>query len=168
MPLRPDRRVGHRSHEYTVIREFLARLEEHNLKLAPAKATIGATKVAFLGHDIPPSGVSPDPEKVDALAKMPMPTDVSLLRSLLGGLSYYRKFLPDMAKRLKPVTDLLKQRVPFHFTEDTEETVKSLMRELCEPPVLVFPDWDAAVDGCSPFWLYCHACRDGFGATLEQ
>ena len=39
------------------VREFLARLEEHNLKLAPAKATIGATKVAFLGHDISPSGV---------------------------------------------------------------------------------------------------------------
>ena len=76
------------------IREFLARLEEHNLKLAPAKAIIGATKVAFLGHDISPSGVRPGPKKVEALAKMPMPTDVSQLRSLLGGLSYYRKSSP--------------------------------------------------------------------------
>ena len=55
------------------IREFLARLEEHNFKLAPAKATIGATKVAFLGHDISPSGVRPDPNKVEAPAQIPIP-----------------------------------------------------------------------------------------------
>ena len=46
--------------------------------------------------------------------------------------------------------------------------VKSLLRELSEPPVLVFPDWDAATNGSRPFRLYCDACRDGFGATLEQ
>ena len=75
---------------------------------------------------------------------------------------------PTWPSDLSLVTDLLKQRVPFHFTEDMEETVKSLLRELCEPPVLVFPNWDAAVDGSRPFRLYCDACRDGFGATLEQ
>ena len=49
-----------------------------------------------------------------------------------------------------------------------EGIIKSLLRELCEPPVLVFPDRDAAIDGSCPFRLYCDACRHGFGATLEQ
>ena len=49
-----------------------------------------------------------------------------------------------------------------------EGIIKSLLHELCEPPVLVFPYWDAAIDWSRPFRLYCDACRDGFGATLEQ
>ena len=63
---------------------------------------------------------------------------------------------------------MLKQRVPFPLTEDMEGIMKSLLHELCKPPVLVFPDWDAAIDGSRPFRLYCDACRDGFGANLEQ
>ena len=150
------------------IRAFLARLVEHNLKLSPSKAVIGAERVTFLGHSISSAGVRPDPKKVEALNHMPMPSDVSQLRSLLGGLSYYRKFLPDLAKRLRPVTDLLKQRTPFRFTPEMEKLIRDLLRELTEPHVLAYPDWDAAIDGSRPFRLYCDACRDGFGATLEQ
>ena len=41
--------------------------------------------------------------------KMTMPLDIKQLRSLLGGLSYYRKFLADMTKRVRSITSLLKQ-----------------------------------------------------------
>ena len=46
---------------------------------------------------------------------MPMPTDIKQLRSLLGGLSYYRKFLPNMAYHIRPVTVLLKKGAAFEF-----------------------------------------------------
>ncbi len=46
--------------------------------------------------------------------------------------------------------------------------VKSLLHDLCEPPVLAFLDWDAAIDGSRPFRLYCITYRDGFGVTLKQ
>ena len=45
------------------------------------------------------------------------------------------------------------------------------MREIAElaaPPILVFPNWDAVADGSRPFHVYCDACIDRFGATLEQ
>ena len=45
------------------------------------------------------------------------------------------------------------------------------MREIAElaaPPILVFPNWDAVPDGSRPFHVYCDACIDRFGATLEQ
>ncbi|CAB1096864.1 unnamed protein product [Ectocarpus sp. CCAP 1310/34] len=73
------------------------RLRTHNLKLTPPKATIGASKADFLGHTISPDGVRLNGAKVSALTKLPMPKDVKQLCSLLGGLSYYRKFLPNMA-----------------------------------------------------------------------
>ena len=97
-----------------------------------------------------------------------MPTDIKQLRSLLGGLSYYRKFLPNMARRIRPITALLKKGVAFDFTSTMEDTVCALLAELAAPPILVFPDWDAVIDTSRPFCLHCDASTAGLGATLEQ
>ena len=99
---------------------------------------------------------------------MPMPQDVNQLRSLLGGLSYYRKFLPSMARRRLPITALLKKGATFSFTRPMEEAVRALLAELTAPPILVFPDWNAVIDKSRPFRLDCDASTDGLGATLEQ
>ena len=81
------------------LREFLSRLRKHDLKLSPSKARLGATELDFLGHSISPAGLHPDTNKVRAMTEMPMPTNISQLRSLLGGLSYYSKFLPNLSNR---------------------------------------------------------------------
>ena len=99
---------------------------------------------------------------------MPMQTDLEQLRSLLGGLSYYRNFQRDMAKWVRPITSLLKQGVKFVFTPAMKNIVRELLAELSAPPVLVYPNWDAVSDNSRPFLLYCDASVDGFGATLEQ
>jgi len=86
----------------------------------------------------------------------------------LGGLSYYRRFLKNMAKRVRPLTALLKKGVPFVFTSEMEAIVRDLLAELAKPPILVFPDWKAVEDGSRPLLLCCDASTDGLGATLEQ
>ena len=98
------------------IRALFERLRKHNLKLSPSKARLGATDADFLSHSISPAGVRPNAEKLSALTLMPMPRDLKQLRSLLGGLSYYRKFLPDMSKRIRPTTALLEKGVNCLFT----------------------------------------------------
>ena len=80
-----------------------------------------------------------------------MPRNLKQLRSLLGGISYYRKFLPDMSKRIRPITALLKKGVIFSFTPSMEAIVRDILAELAAPPVLVFPDWGAVEDGSRPF-----------------
>ena len=97
-----------------------------------------------------------------------MSGDIKQLRSLLGGLSYYRKFLPNMAKRVKSITSLLKKGAVFDFTPTMETAVRALLAELAAPPTLVFPDWDAVIDKSRPFRLHCDASTDGLVATLEQ
>ncbi|CAB1103607.1 unnamed protein product [Ectocarpus sp. CCAP 1310/34] len=94
--------------------EFFKRLRQYNLKLSPGKARVGATHANFLGHTISPAGVSPDGVKVRALTHMPPPTNVKQLRSLLGGLRYYRKFLENLATKVRLLNSLLKQGVPFN------------------------------------------------------
>eukprot|EP00752_Nemacystus_decipiens_P015617 g13940.t1 len=151
------------------LRLFFERLVLHNLKLSPSKTRIGATEADFLGHTICPDGVRPMADKVVALTNMPMPKDIKQLRSLLGGLSYYRKYLPNMSKRIKPIQSLMKKNAKYIiFTPEMEKIVRELLDELSHPPTLVFPDWDAVADGSRVFLLFCDASIDGFGASLEQ
>ena len=155
-------------HHVATLATFFARLRLHQLKLSPDKSRIGAARVDFLGHVISADGVRPNDDRGAALTRMPMPTDIKQLRSLLGGLSYYRKFLPNMAHHIRPVTALLKKGAAFEFTSAMETTVRTLLAELAAPPILVFPDWDAVIDTSRPFRLHCDASTAGLGATLEQ
>ena len=155
-------------HHVAILATFFARLRLHKLKLSPDKSRDGAAHVDVLGHIISADGVRPNDDRVAALTRMPMPTDIKQLRSLLGGLSYYRKFLPNMARHIRPLTALLKKGAAFDFTCATENTVRALLVELAAPPILVFPDWDAVIDTSRPFRLHCDASTAGLGATLEQ
>ena len=155
-------------HHVATLATFFARLRLHSLKLSPDKPRIGAARVDFLGHVISANGVRPNDDRVAALKRMPMPTDIKQLRSLLDGLSYYRKFLPNMAHHIRRITALLKKGAAFDFTSAMEDTVRALLAVLAVPPILVFPDWDAVIDTSRPFRLHCDASTAGLGATLEQ
>ena len=81
---------------------------------------MGATDANFLGHSISPAGLSPNAEKLSVLINMPMPTDVKQVCVLMGGINYYRIFLPDLSKRLRPINSLLRTGFKFAFTPAME------------------------------------------------
>jgi hypothetical protein len=56
--------------------------------------------VPFIGHLLTPQGLIPDPSKVEAILKMPLPTDVKLLSRALGMVNYLAKFLPNLSSSL--------------------------------------------------------------------
>jgi len=51
----------------------------------------------FLGHIVEPNGVMPNPEKVKAINKFPIPKIQKEIKSFLGLCGYYRKFIPNFA-----------------------------------------------------------------------
>ena len=91
------------------IHALFERLRKHSLKLSPSKASLGATDADFLGHSLTLAGVRPNAEKVSVFIKVSMPRDLKQVRALLGGVEYYRKFLGDLFKRIRPITSLLTQ-----------------------------------------------------------
>ena len=147
-------------------RALFQRLRNHNLNLSPAKAKLGATG-ADLGHTFFSAGVSPIADKVATLPKMPMPTNVKQLRSLLGGIGYYHKFIGNMSTRLRLANAILKQGAKFIFSS-MGAIIRQILDDLGTPPILVDQDRDDVADNSRPFRLYCDASRDGFGATLKK
>ena len=144
------------------------RLATFNLKLAPKKAYLGVRTIKVLGHRVTAEGVEPNPGKVEAMTKLPIPTNVSRLRSLLGALSYYRKCLPQMATVSRLLNNLLNKGVKFVFTVEHVEIVQQSLKRLSSPDVLACPEVKAALCGKRLLRLITDASIDGLGAVVEQ
>ena len=86
----------------------LNRLMEHGLKLHPSKCTFFYPQVEYLGHMIYPRGLGVLKSKVETLASIPRPKDVSRLRAFLGLANYYRKFVANLSRMAKPLNILIR------------------------------------------------------------
>ena len=97
-----------------------------------------------------------------------MPKTLMQIRALMGGVGYYRKFVSDLSKRMRPLAALLRKGVQYDFTPAMEVIVHPILVELAAPPILALADWNAVADYSRPFHVYCDACIDRFGAALEK
>jgi hypothetical protein len=96
------------------IRVILQRLHDHRLYAKFSKCEFWLDSVKFLGHTISSEGISVDPTKVQKVMDWKPPTSVHQIRSFLGLVGYYQRFILDFSKIAKPMTELLKKEVKFH------------------------------------------------------
>ena len=78
----------------------------------------------FLGHLVSAEGVRPNPSNVEKIVKWPIPKNVTGVRALLGMGNYYQRFIRDYSKRMKPLTELTKDNVPFEWTVECDRAVE--------------------------------------------
>ena len=84
----------HKSH----LRIVLKVLRDHELYAKFSKCEFWLTKVKFLGHVVSASGVSVDPEKVEAVMSWERPKAIFEIHSFLGLAGYYRSFIEDLIR----------------------------------------------------------------------
>lgn len=84
-------------------------LQNVNLKIQLDKSEFLKKEVAFLGHIVTDQGVKPNPDKIIAIQKWPIPRNQKELKGFLGILGYYRRFVRDFAKITKPLTAQLRK-----------------------------------------------------------
>ena len=84
----------HKKHLETVFK----RLRENGLAINAEKWQIGKSSVIFLGHVITPQGIKPNPAKVQAIIDFPRPKVAKQLKTFLGTINFYRRFIPHAAK----------------------------------------------------------------------
>lgn len=138
------------------------RLRSFNLKIQPDKCEFLRKEVAYLGHIITNDGVKPNPEKIKAVTDFPTPKSPKDIKSFLGLVSYYRRFIPDFSKLAKPLTSLLKKEVAFNWRNEQQLSFELLKNKLVTSPVLAYPDFT------KPFILTCDASNFAVSAILSQ
>jgi hypothetical protein len=91
----------------------LEKLKANQLYAKFSKCEFWLMQVVFLGHVISAGGVSVDPGKVRDMLNWKLPTNISEIRSFLGLVGYYRRFIQDFSKIAKPMTRLLEKGKVF-------------------------------------------------------
>ena len=140
----------------------LSRIRNGGLKLKVKKCTFCAPQVKYLGHVVSKDGLRPDESKVSAVSNFPIPQDLTQLRSFLGLISYYRRFIQDFSMHAEPLFRLSKKNVPFIWGHDQEKAFSYMKKALTSAPILQFPDFNL------PFYVQSDASDKGFGAVLGQ
>ena len=107
------------------LRLVLEKLREHQLYAKFSKCEFWLKEVGFLGHVISGEGIAVDPTKVASIIEWLAPTLVGEIRSFLGLAGYYRRFIENFSKIVKPMTELFKKDTKFKWTEDCEASFKS-------------------------------------------
>jgi hypothetical protein len=142
------------------LRIVLTRLREHQLYAKFSKCTFWLEEIYFLGLVLSAKGIAVDPSKVKDILEWKSPTTVHQVRSFLGLVGYYRRFIPDFSKIVKPIMGLLKYDTKFDWSSKCNEAFEQLKVLLTTAPVL------AQLDIEKPFDVYCDASRSGLGCVL--
>nr|GEU96560.1 reverse transcriptase domain-containing protein [Tanacetum cinerariifolium] len=140
----------------------LQRCEDTNLVLNWEKCHIMVKEGIVLGHKISKNGLEIDRAKVDVIAKLPHLTTVKGVRSFLGHVGFYRRFIQDFSKIARPMTHVLEKETPFVFSKDCIDDFETLKKKLTEASILVVPNWNL------PFELMCDASDFAICAVLGQ
>ncbi len=145
------------------LRKVFQRLRENKLYAKFKKCEFGVSEVDFLGHRITQQGLKMDDHKVKAILDWEPPRSVLALRSFLGLVSYYRKFIKNFAKIATPLTNLLKKSSgTYEWEEACNEAFDTLKGILVKAPVLKLPDFD------KEFEMHSDAFDFGIGGVLVQ
>ena len=145
-----------------MMEEVLRRFAYHGVKLKKEKCFSLQESVGYLGHHVDDEGLHPTQEKVEALTQARRPTDVAELKSFLGLLHYYQKFLPDLATVLEPLNRLTHQNVSWEWTVEREATFNKCKSTIVDAGVLVHYDVNL------PIKLHCEASSYRLGAVLSH
>jgi transposase InsO family protein len=142
------------------LQRVMVRLRDNGLVLRPEKCTFFAEDIEYLGHRINKEGLRPSLKNVEAILKLPTPTDKQQLTAFLGMAQYYSSHIPDMSTLCAPLNDLRKPDVKFDWTPARQSAFEQLRAELASPHVLTHYRDDL------PLAVSADASRYGLGAVL--
>ena len=146
----------------TNLERVLQRLQQAGMRLNPEKSQFMQSQITYLGHTLTAHGISPSPDKVEAMMQAKPPTSVHELQSFIGSANYVRKFVPKFASIMAPLYTLLKKEALWKWTETEQGAFTTIKKALCSTEVLAY------YSTANEHVLQTDASGSGLGAVLLQ
>ncbi|CAF4606086.1 unnamed protein product, partial [Rotaria sp. Silwood2] len=142
-------------------------LATEKLVLNASKCELAVQRVVVLGHTVSDTSIAPTTDAIQAILDLKEPRTLKETNKFLGGMAYYRKFVPNfstIAAPLHKISNLTKDRRHlFKWTVEQSNAFHALKRLLTTAPLLLhFP-----VDGF-PLHLATDASGTATGGVLFQ
>ena len=139
------------------VRQFLQRCREHQFFIRPSKVELFVRSIDFIGHHISEAGLSIIEDRIRAVMAIQPPVSYgptvgkqplrrmakdgkSSLRSFLGMVGQFRRFIPKFSKIAEPLNRLLKDNAEFVWESEQQQAFDNLKSAICNAPVLQLPD----------------------------
>ena len=145
------------------LRQVFDTLDANGLVVNPAKCVLGRDSLEFLGYRLDAEGITPLPERVEAIKDVKPPTNVKELQRFLGMVNYYRRFIPRAAHHLFHLFEALKGKPKvIKWTDDRQAAFQAIKDALAAATLLHHPRPEA------PLALTTDASKVAIGGVLEQ
>ena len=135
---------------------------EKNLVLNWEKCHFMVNQGIVLGHVISEKGIEVDKAKIELISKLPSPTNVKTVRQFLGHAGFYRRFIQDFSKIVKPLYKLLEKDAKVEWDAECQQRFEELKVYLTTAPIVRAPNWQL------PFQVMCEASDLTVEAVLGQ
>ncbi|XP_054267071.1 uncharacterized protein K02A2.6-like [Macrosteles quadrilineatus] len=142
------------------LREVLKRMKEAGIKAKSSKCKFFEESVTYLGHTIDRNGIHPTEEKIKAIREARSPTKVKELRSFLGSINYYERFIPGLHAICSDLHKLTGTKSQWKWSNQEEGTFKRV-KEILSSKDTVVP-----YEEMRPLVMVCDASENGLGSVL--
>ena len=132
------------------------------MRIKPEKCAFLTKEISYLGFKITDKGLFKTDEIIRAIKESQATTNVSEVRSFLGLVTFYSKFVPNLAIMAAPIYQLTRKNVPFDWNEECQKAFTSLKQELCSNRFLAYYNSNL------PLVVAYDASPVGLGAVLAH
>ena len=117
--------------------------------------------IQILGHKVDTQGISPNPDLVKAIQEAPTPDNADQVRSFLGLVGYYSKFVPNFANQVQHIRDTMAQTC-FTWTTTAQTAFDKIKQMIINSNAL------ALFDPLKDTIVTTDASGYGLGAVMTQ
>ena len=150
------------------LEDMFRALQTAGLTLKPSKIYFGPKEVQYLGHVLSADGIRTSEGRIKAIIDLKTRTTIKELRSVLGTVTFVRKFIPNLAPIIEPLVALTRKSVENlqtlrnHWRPEQDAAFIKVNELLTSAPVLHFPQYHKS------FIIHIDASDCGVGAFLAQ
>ena len=146
----------------THLRVVLETLRKEQLYAKLSKCEFWLREASFIGHIVSEEGIRVDPKKIEVIIEWKPPRNVMEVRSFLGLVGYYRRFVKGFSMIGASMTRLLQKNVRFEWSKKCQVSFEKLKAFLTEAPVLTQPAYS------KKYVIFSDASLNGLGCVLMQ
>uniref|UniRef100_A0A8C5MEV2 Gypsy retrotransposon integrase-like protein 1 n=1 Tax=Leptobrachium leishanense TaxID=445787 RepID=A0A8C5MEV2_9ANUR len=144
------------------VKKVLQRLRKYNLYAKLEKCTFDSQEIDFLGFVLTPDSIRMDREKIKAVEDWPVPANRKGIQCFLGFCNFYRKFIKDFSRLVKPLTELTSIHSRFIWTTRAQHAFDELKKRFTTAPILALPNPNIS------YYMEVDASEYAIGAIFSQ
>eukprot|EP00253_Pinus_taeda_P033705 PITA_33705 len=135
---------------------------KYGLLLNPKKSLFAMEEGKLLGHIISKDGIRIDSACVQAIQQIDLPRNKKEIQSFNGKMNFLHRFVPNLTKHLKEMTNMLKKDSQVKWTEEVIKSFNLVKLGLSSTLVLV------SLDYTQDFILFSFASEHTMAVALKD